>query len=276
MARKAVAKKEDEKSLATQLPDFMAGHERHGAETLDSDIVEVPRVKLLQALSPELEENEELRAGEWYHNVNDQGLGKEFNFIPCYVFKSIILWRPRNDGGGILARSFDGKTWDQPDQEFDVELKGGTQVTWKTGKNVESSGLTKWGSENPSDPNSPPAATIMINVVAYSPDYEEGSPFVITFQRSSFKIGKKLGGNLKMSAAPIYGRVFKISSKKVEGAEGPYLEPRVLGVGLVQEAGVFARTSEIYESFKDQKITFDVGEEEDKQGTDTSSDTDAY
>ena len=272
---KTPAKKKEENALAPQMPDFMNKFKGMGAEDVDSSAIEVPRLKLLQALSPELEEDDSLRPGMFYHNIAEVDLGKELEIVPCYINQSHILFAPRGDsGGGILARSFDGKTWDAPNREFTVKLKGGATVTWNTGKDVASSGLTAWGSENPDDPSSPPAATAIINVISFLPEHPDISPVVVSFQRSSYKAGKKLVGALRISPVPSFGRLFTMTAVKVEGPEGPYLEPRVKASGLVQDPELFEVCTGVYEAFKGRNISMDdlAGDseagEDDEDGTD--------
>jgi hypothetical protein len=271
MAKKstAVAKKE-EKGSAVSVPSWMEGYAGAGTEDVGADAIEIPRIKLLQALSPELEEYEDLglRPGEWWHNVAEQTLGREVKFIPCYVTRSYILFKPRESGGGILARSNDGVHWDNPDAEFEIQLKDGTQVTWSTEKDVPSSGLTMWGSSNPKDPQSQPAATAMINVVCMLPNDLGLSPCVLSFQRSGFKIGKRFVGQLKISRIPSFGRLFNLFSQKVDGPSGPYLEPRTRAIGLVEDQDLFENCRQAYELFKQRGVQVaDIEDTESEEGS---------
>lgn len=232
------------------VPSFMEEDVGKGAEDLGSDAIEIPRIKLLQKISPELDDNEDLRAGQWFHTVSEDELGDELRFVPCYLTRAFILFRPRKDGGGVLARAIDGVNWDASDTEFEVKLDNGKTVKWNTGKNVKSSGLDAWGSSDPDDAQSQPAATAMINVACMLPDFPELSPCVLTFQRSGFKVGKKLAGNLRTSRLPSFGRYFMLSSVKAESDAGPYLMPRCKADGVIEDRGYFEQCKEAYENFK--------------------------
>ena len=65
----------------------------------------------------------------------------------------------------LLARAADGENWDRPNQRFDVVLEGGQKVEWFTGKNVQASGLLNWGSSDPNNPNSVPAANLVYTLI---------------------------------------------------------------------------------------------------------------
>src|SRR5262252_1070740 len=141
----------------SQLPAHMRGLAGQGTERIGSADVEIPRIKLLQALSPEVQEGGQ-RQGSFWHNLVEENLGNQVSIVIVYVDQSFILWRPRKQGGGILARALDGIHWVPPDASFDIEINN-QKITWKTAATVAKSGLAEWGSENPHDPKSPPAAT---------------------------------------------------------------------------------------------------------------------
>jgi hypothetical protein len=202
MAKTPVKKSNQEVSI----PDYLAEYSGEGTENV-SDLTIVPRVKLLQGLSPEVTD-EGNRSGEFYHTVAETTMGDTLQVIPVYVSQSVILWRPRKDGGGILARADDGIHWDRPEQEFEVKLDTGQKVTWNTGKTVQQGGLTEFGSMNPSDKNSYPAATRMINIIGMFPEHVDLSPSVMSLQRSSFKVGQQFVSKLAISKLPSWSRIF--------------------------------------------------------------------
>ena len=97
----------------------------------------IPRIKLIQAISPELVEYNDAKAGTFWHTVACETLGDKLTAIPIVIRKSYILWSPRNDERGILARAMDGIHWDVPNAEFTVKPKGSpSSVTYNTGGNV--------------------------------------------------------------------------------------------------------------------------------------------
>src|SRR5215471_17478893 len=68
----------------------------------------LPRIKLLQATSPEcVDYRGEARAGEFWHTTLTQSLGPEVIGVPIMRRQSYNLWAPRMQGEdrGILARA---------------------------------------------------------------------------------------------------------------------------------------------------------------------------
>jgi hypothetical protein len=262
---KAVAKIEDNPLV---VPDFMKEYTGQGAEDLSSAALRPPRIKLLQKTSPELDENEDLRSGHYYHDGAAIDLGKELQVIPCYLSEAYFLFGPKM-GDGLLARADDGVHWSPPDTDFEVQHKDGSVATWRTANTVAKSKLDQWGSFNPSDPKSPPAATHSINVVCLLPEFMDVGPAIFSFMRSGLKIGKKFSSNVKLSTAPAFGRLFTFSSQTVDGAEGPYLEPRFKPSGFVQDKDLFAAAKEVYEAAKQRGVQVDPLDERSDDDSDT-------
>lgn len=243
-----------------QLPEWMRGKAGQGLEQIRPEDVEVPRLKLLQALSPELKQSETMRAGQWMHSITEQGFGNKIRVIPLYADQSYILWRPRKSGGGILARAMDGIHWTPSDGVFNVKLDNGKDVTWKTATTVAKSGLAEWGSTDPSDPNSAPAATRMYNLVVLPIDFMETGPAVVTMQRSSIRVARKLFSQLKLARAPLYGLVFDLSSDDAKNsAAQEFMIPKWTQTGILglnefsddRYKELFAYGENLYEQYKE-------------------------
>lgn len=248
---KAVAKAAPQ-VLAT-VPEFMKGLAGAGTENLGAADVEVPRIKLLQALSPEVQEGD-FKANTFFHTVAEESLGSEVEIIPVFIEQSFILWRPRNSGGGILARSMDGIHWTPAVGEFDVKLNSGKQVKWKLAPTVAASGLADWGSSDPDDPNSQPAATRMYNVVVVMPDFVSLSPAVLTMQRSAIKVARKFIGRLRLSNAPAFGQKFIMSGVKDSSTAGEFFNFKFTPNGLVEDRVTFDLCRELYEAFRKKGV----------------------
>jgi hypothetical protein len=204
----------------TQLPGFVRKYAVQGGLGVGDG--EIPRLRLLQAQSPELIKFSNAREGEFWHSLIDDRLGSAVRICPIYIDWRFILWRPRQAGGGILARADDGKHWTPADTEFTVKLESGDEVKWRTARTVTASGLNKRGSYNPSDPKSPPAATRMYSIVCSFPDRQDLPPAVVTLQRAAAKAATKLIGQLKVLRAPSFGVIVEMASRKAKSPSGDF------------------------------------------------------
>ena len=273
---KEIAKK-DKTSVGNAVPGFMAGYAGQGTEALSQDAIQPPRIKLMQAISPELDEYDGLQAGDWLNTVTGTNYGKTVQIIPIYLTEAYFLFSPRVPGvtGGLLARANDGVHWSPANRDFEVTLdKKGRKTTWTTRETVSKSGLAAWGTSDPDDENSPPAAQHAINCLLLLADNLNEGPMVLSYMRSALKIGKKFAGNLKLSSTPSFGRVFELSSMKIPGPSGDYLEPRVKAAGFLQDEIMFNAAKELYESARERGVSVDIAEEDDAAAS-TADDSNA-
>ena len=256
---KAVATRPKGGAVATrqtaELPDFMKGYAGGaGTELMRQEDVEIPRLALLQALSDPVAEGDE-KPGNFWHTVAEVNLGSELQIVPVFTSHSYILWKPRDQGGGILARADDGVHWNPPKGEFEIALPGKRKTTWKLAKTVAESRLDQWGSFDPDDSNSPPAATKCYNVAAYLLDFPEYSPAVICLQRSAVKVAKKFVGKLMLTQAPSFGLVYTMSSiKDMNTAGQEFYNFKFTASGLLTDESVFKQTEAMYKHFKDMGL----------------------
>lgn len=241
---------------ALTVPDWMKADAGTGLEGLDSTDYEIPRLKLLQGLSAEVKERDDTRAGWFFHSAAETCFKEPFRAVPIFIDRRFILWRPLDDGGGILARADDGVHWVPANAEFDVKLDkkdGGQRVKWKTAKTVKESGLAEWGTLNPADTTSSPAATLMLNYVLAFPDHPDIPPAVFTFQRTSIPHGKKLNSKIRVAAArmPIFGMVFQFRAFEDTNRNGQkFFNCQATADGLVEDRKLYAYYSELHTQFR--------------------------
>ena len=229
------------------LPAFAQEYARLG--TLDVGDLEIPRLKLLQASSRELTEFNNAKEGGFWHSLIHESFGSSVRICPIYIDWRFILWRPREAGGGILARADDGKHWTPADTEFIIKLRSGHEVKWRTARTVMASGLDKRGSYNPSNPNSPPAATRMYSIVCSFPDRQSLSPAVVTLQRAANKVATKLIGILKTQRAPSFGLIFEMASFKDKSSPGKFYNYAFEMVGPVEHKPFYEENFAQYRFF---------------------------
>lgn len=226
---KAPTKVDSKNELApvggSQLPAYLQNTDKGShLQGMDSGDFIVPRIKLLQGISPEVEAFEEAKSGEFWLNVLDISLGASFRFIPVNNRKRYLLLPPIGDDRGVLARADDGKTWNTKG-EWDVKLKNIKKpVQWVIDDlDVRKSGLAEFGSSNPEDPDSNPAATLFYEYLVWLPDVPElPTPVLLSLARSQAKKARDLNGKIEFGGCPMQAMAFKAGVVVETGAEGPY------------------------------------------------------
>jgi hypothetical protein len=243
------------KAPAQQLvmPDFMKGTAGQGLEGIDRSDIETPRLLLLQPTSSQVTDYENARQGMFWHNMLNEPVGDAktgFEGVIIYVDKRAILWRPRPpiDTGGILARTDDLRAWNPSNASFQVKLKTGRTVEYHTGRSVASSGLLDWGTSDPSDPNSVPAGTLMINCVLFFPALPHIPPAVFSFQRASQKVSRKLMGRLNLLPCASYGVKFRFGSDLTDIGGNKFYIPTFDMAGFVEDQEEFMLYQNLYQA----------------------------
>lgn len=238
-----------------------------GMEALGKDDIKTPTIVLLQALSPQIKTYQGVAfPGEFWHTGMNVSLGASFNFVTALISKRVILFRPREDqGGGILAFSRDGKTWQTGgNSEFRVKLKGKKEtVVWKTGKDVISSKLTDFGTMDPEDRESPPAAMTSYEYLVYLINNPELSPVVIRASKTALPSGKALNTSLMTLAKankPIQSVAINCSVENKKNDIGEWTIPIFKTVGYVPK-NIYLAAVEMADKYGDYNIDYTQDEE---------------
>ena len=133
---------------------------------VDASDLKPPRLKVLAGMSPEVMEGvPNASPGNFWLTILNANLGKAVIGTPILLRKSYALWDPL-EKRAPLASATDGVNWDVPNQKFEVRFPNNPRaVTWDTKRTVAESGLGQFGSSNPGDPKSKPAATLTYNTL---------------------------------------------------------------------------------------------------------------
>lgn len=245
----ATAKKTEEEKPSTAvvqtgkaaLPAHLQGGKTERIGNIDSTDLIIPRVKLLQAISPEITENDLAKQGNFWHTIAGENLGNKLRGIPIILRKSYVLWAPRGDDRGILARANDGLNWDNAGMEFTVKPKNSPHpVTYKLGSTVsvktgDGPALSEFGSSIPGDPKSPPAAALTYQFLWFFPDFQELSPAIMINTRSSVKPAQGLLSKIDLRPVDHFAQVYEIGVSQEKGAEGPFFNYTYLSAGYADE-----------------------------------------
>lgn len=267
MAKDVVKEQVKAPMVSDVKPDWLVALEAqgpaHNEDNFDNSDIVVPRIKLLQGLSKEVEAHNDAKPGVFWHTGLDLNLGTELDFVVCSRKKKYLLVAPMEDGQGILARAEDFLNWDKFG-EWDVKLKGiKTPVKWSISSlNVEESGLAKWGSSNPADPDSPPAATLFYEYLVLLPNRLDLGPAVLSLARSQIKKAKRgLNDKIKLhekAGRPMQAIVFQAKPVDDQNPDGQAFKNfQFLGNGFASK--------ELYEAAMDLRnslTNYAVGGEE--------------
>lgn len=164
-----------------------------GFDDDDADDMIIPRVKVINALSPERKANEANEGDIINSLTQDKYNGKVF--IPVFKFTNNILWRPRSEGGGIACIARNGKHG---------ECSDGTQVLCNICRKNEFDN-TKQGVE------AIPTCTKYLNFFGFFRG-DNAVPIILSFGKTNYKEGKKLYSLAKVSMQNMWNFGYTVDS----------------------------------------------------------------
>ena len=182
-----------------------------GFEEDDERDLIIPRVKVIQTLSPERKEKM-AEEGDIINSLTlDRLNGKVF--IPVFKFPNNIDWLPRSDGGGIACQARDGKRG--------VDSAGNVKLCAQCMRHEFDN--TKQGKE------AIPKCTKYINFFGFIEG--ERVPLVLSFSKTGYNEGKKMYSLAKVTMQNMWHHGYKLSEKLMSknGNEWFIIQPMPAG-----------------------------------------------
>lgn len=208
-----------------------------GFEDEDANDVIIPRVKVIQALSPERKDNTAAE-GDIINSLTKEKLNGKV-FIPVFKFNNNVWWKDRSEGGGINCMSRDGKSG---------ELSDGTVQVCKACGKCEFDN-SKQGKD------ALPECTKYINFFGFFEG--ERLPIILSFSKTSFNEGKKLYSLAKVSMQNMWNHGYKIEAKMMSKGGNDWYVPVMSANGPTNdEDREFALN--IYKTYRNTAVNYDM------------------
>lgn len=203
----------------------------------------VPRLKMLQGLSPEvIEDSRNNPPGELYHSTLGSPIGKQLIVVPLQIMRTIELWSPRDSNEGLLARSTDGINWDKPHTKFDVRIEG-KKYTWETKGSVGESGLAEFGTSKPHNPKSAPAAALTYRLALWLLEHTELSPCLMITSRMATRPTQDLITRISTrhgGGTPFFAQRYKLISQHMIRGPNQFYVPSFRNDGNIEDKDLLA------------------------------------
>lgn len=206
------------------------------ADNITSQDLRLPRVALLQPLSPIVQrDGEKYKPGAFVNTLTQDVLATPVRFTPCFIFKNVIKWKPRSEGGGMIYKT--------------------TKLDDKVLQDLQWDGPNK------------PAADQYINAVCLIEGQE--TPVVISFCKTSLKTGQDLATLCQLSGYA-WKYSYLLTAEKVTNTKGTFYVFRV-SRGSVNEETMQKIALEMFESVKTMSIETDYEHAHDNQAARTTT-----
>jgi hypothetical protein len=221
-----------------------------GFEDEDAGDMIIPRVKVVQTLSPERKEGK-AKEGDIINSLTGELLNGKV-FIPVFKFNNNINWRDRSEGGGILCIARDGKLGEKSD---------GTQLLCASCKRCEFDN-TKQGKE------ALPKCTKYINFFGFFTG--ERMPIILSFAKTSYNEGKKLYSLAKVTMQNMWNYGYALNEKLLAKAGNEWFicQPSPAGASAEEDREFGLALYKMYRtSIQSVKFDMDDAPSEDSSST---------
>jgi hypothetical protein len=250
-------KKDKTKELATtgapsaalaNVPAFLKGEAVQGLDNIDRADLILPRIKLMQDMSPEVQEGK-AKAGELVNSLTGQNYGTRLEFVPLTNSKTRMFWQDRKEGNAVLCSSDDGKHPKDPTAAAKIAKKMKLKEFPVTMPDCKSCPFGNWAEDDAGGDREAPRCTSYYNFPMLIKG--DSSPSALTMSRTKLKVGRKLLSLVVLSGdnVSIYAKRYELSTVKEKSDLGTYYNYAIKPIGYVTEAE-YKVTKGLHESFK--------------------------
>lgn len=241
--KKKTEAKEEVALRPGQLPSHVVKGKGRGFQEVERTDLLLPRIKLLQPLSPEVIERG-MKAGHMINSLTKEDYGEEVTIIPILHFKNRIKWGPREEGGGIECSSDQGKL---ARPEYGV-------------KNCLECNDQLWDNEAKKEEDRKPKCTLYYSFPCIV--VESQFPVGLSMERTKVKTAKKLLSIARYSGPnlDLFAKKYRLYSVKEKGPKGQFFNFDVEPLGFTSEAE-YKAAEVFYASLLGITVKIDVEEE---------------
>jgi hypothetical protein len=213
------------------LPEWLKKGDARGNEQVDSNDIILPRIGIIQAISPQLKKNDPkyiqgAEQGHLYNTLTDELYGAEgILFVPVLFRKEWIAFKDREKGGGFKG------AW-----PFADEVRANTEIEQM---------------EDAADIEIMESHSHIGFVVKPDGSLEQA---IIACTKSAIKFSRKLNSLVTMSGVDRFAKAYAVSTVEASSAKGDYYTYDAKPAGFVNQE-VYKEGESLYEFLKDKAVT---------------------
>lgn len=227
----AVAASSDLAFAQSAVPSYIKQDTARGSEEVKSSDMVLPRLEIVQALSPIKELDPDARDGQLFNSVTQEVIGDVAYFVPVYFQLEYLVWQDQDSGGGFHG-SF--PTLDQANEKRELVI----------GNDPSLAGTTSKGSNIVEVVDTPVHYGLRIT--------PEGvcEQIVISMAKTKSKVSRKWNAMIQIAGGDRFARVYKLSSFTDENKKGQKFKNFVVQPAGFPPEKVYKEAERLYESFR--------------------------
>jgi hypothetical protein len=212
-------------AFSQEMPSYMNQGTARGSEEVKASDMVLPRLEIVQALSPIKETNEDAKEGYLFNSVTQEVIGAETYFVPVYYRMEYLVWKDQDKGGGFFG-SFPGQK--DAEERVDQAVMEG---------------------EERGD------LEIVDTPVQYGIRITEGGDMeqiVISMAKTKSKVSRKWNAMIQIAGGDRFSRVYKVTTFRDENKKGQkFFNFVVQPAGFTPER-IYKEAEKLYDVFKSQ------------------------
>lgn len=212
------------------IPDYIKQDGGRGSEEVKSSDMVLPRLEMVQALSPIKDTNEDAKEGYLFNSVTQEVIGDHAYFVPIYFRLEFLIWKDQESGGGFFGSY---PTLEQAQERRNQVIESG-----EDGDLIE----------------------IVDTPVHYGLRITpEGTmeQIVISMAKTKSKVSRKWNAMIQIAGGDRFGRVYKITTFKDENKKGQKFFNFVVQPAGFPPKVVYEEAERLYGSFRLGEIKAD-------------------
>lgn len=220
------------------VPDYIKQDTNRGSEEVKSSDMVLPRLEIVQALSPIKELDPDVRDGQLFNSVTQEIIGDVAYFVPIYFRLEYLVWQDQDSGGGFHG-SF--PTLEQAEEKRDQVIANDPNLAGTTSKGG-------------------PIIEVVDTPVHYglriTPEGEK-EQIVISMAKTKSKVSRKWNAMIQIAGGDRFSRVYKISTFTDENKKGQKFKNFVVQPAGFPPKEVYAEAERVYASFRSGEVVAD-------------------
>jgi len=214
-----------ELAFSNEVPDYIKQGQARGSEEVKSSDMVLPRLEIVQALSPIKETNEDAKEGYLFNSVTQEVIGDIAYFVPVYFRMEYLVWKDNDQGGGFFG-SFNTAA--------EAEARKAEAVS---------------GGENPE------YLEIVDTPVQYGlrvTPSGEIEQIVISMAKTKAKVSRKWNAMIQITGGDRFSRVYKITTFRDENKKGQKFFNYVVQPAGFTPKAAYEQAEQLYTVLKTQ------------------------
>ena len=213
-----------------KLPAHIKDHQGpgRGSEDVSTEDVAIPRLQILQSLSPQIDKKEDAyikgaEAGMLFNATTGILYGESVFFVPVYFRKDYLVWKKRKSGGGFLGAHGSPQLAADALIEALADPEGGSEQDYEIVETPQQFGIlvTRGGAED----------------------------VVISMPKSQMKKSRGFNTLVRMAGGDRWNMVYEIQAISEENAKGTFYNYKIAAKGFTPKE-LWERAEALYEAIR--------------------------